>query len=249
MTTAREPFFIGWTNQVPPGLRAPLLGVAGGLLTLLVLLALLLARAAGDPGTGNWAGDATLRGTLTALPYPLLRLPPDAGHPEGHTVLLSAFGKAQVAVDPAATDGRLVQAGGVLLKRGTLDMLVVNDPAQLHTVDGAPPPVAATVPLGRWRIAGEICDGKCDTGAMRPGAGIAHRACASLCLIGDIPPVLVSAQPAAGSNFFLLAGPDGGAMPAALRKLVGLRLQLDGDLERRGDMVVFRVDPASATVL
>jgi hypothetical protein len=235
------PLFIGWQARVPRGLRRFLALVAASLLAGAVVLAVLLARAADDPGAGDWAGDATLTGTLTARPYPLLRLP------DGHTVLLSAFGKAQVAV-PADGAPRAVTAGGVLVRRGTLDMLVVNDPARLRLSDAhaAPPPAT---PLGRWRIVGEICDGKCYTGAMRPGAGIAHRACASLCLIGDIPPVLVGVAPAEGSSFFLLAGPDGGPMPAALRKLVGLRLRLDGLLERRGDLLVFRADPASAEVM
>lgn len=237
---SEAPLFIGW-GRVPRGLRLFLSVTTAALLAGAVLLAVLLARAADDPGAGNWAGDATLSGTLTALPYPLLRLA------NGHTVLLSAFGKAQVAV-PSDGAPHAASAGGVLLKRGTIDMLVFNDPAQLRLTDGAAPLPAAT-PLGRWRIVGEICDGKCYSGAMRPGQGIAHRACASLCLIGDIPPVLVGVQPAEGSSFFLLAGPDGGPMPVALRKLVGLRIRLDGALERRGDLLVFRVDPASAEVL
>jgi hypothetical protein len=242
-------FFIGWEKHVPRGLRTPLLAVAASLLAGALLLAVALARATDDPGAGDWAGDATLRGTLTMLPYPLLRLPPDAAHPAGHTVLLSAFGKAQLAIDPTSMAGREVQAGGVLVRRGTLDMLVVNDPAQLHVLDTPKPAQAAAEPLGRWRIVGEICDGKCYSGAMRPGAGIAHRACASLCLIGDIPPVLVGVQPAAGGAFFLLAAPDGGPMPATLRRLVALRIRLDGMLERRGDLLVFRVDPTSVEVL
>jgi len=99
-------------------------------------------------------------------------------------------------------------------------------------------------------MVGEICDGKCTSGAMRPGTGIAHRACARLCLAGDIPPVLVTVQPALGRSFFLLAGPDGGPpMPDGLHLLVGLRLHLEGMLERRGVLLVFRVDPARTKVL
>jgi hypothetical protein len=238
---SEAPLFIGWQARVPRGLRLFLIVVAASLLAGAAALALLLAHAADDPGIGDWSGDATMTGTLTELPYPLLRLA------NGHTVMLSAFGKAQVAV-PADAAPRAAQASGALLKRGTLEMLVVNDPAQLRllaTPVAAPP----AVPLGRWRIVGEICDGKCYTGSMRPGAGIAHRACASLCLIGDIPPVLVGVRPAEGSSFFLLADADGGPMPPALRRLVGLRIRLDGALERRGDLLVFRVDPTSARVM
>lgn len=243
------PFFIGWEKHVPRGLRAPLLMIAGVLLGGALLLSLALARAVDDPGPGDWAGDGNLRGTLTLLPYPLLHVPADAGHPAGRTVLLSAFGKAQIKLDGVPPTGVQVQAAGALVRRGTIEMLVVNDSAQLRVIDAPPPAASPAEQLGRWRIAGEICDGKCYTGAMRPGEGIAHRACASLCLIGEVPPVLVGVQPVAGSSFFLLAGPDGGPMPPALRKLVALRVRLDGALERRGDLLVFRVDPASADVL
>lgn len=239
-------FFIGWQNRLPPALRLPMIAAALALLLLALLIPLALGRATDDPGAGDWAGDAELRGTLTLRPYPLLRLPPDAAHPAGHTLLLSAFGKAQVSPDLA---DRRVVAAGTLLKRGDLDMLVVNDPSRLRAGAADLPAPTGAVPLGRWRIVGEICDGKCASGAMRPGTGIAHRACARLCFAGDIPPVLVSVQPAEGASFFLLAGPDGGALPEPVLRLVGLRVQLDGTLERRGDLLVFAVDPASATVL
>jgi hypothetical protein len=61
--------------------------------------------------------------------------------------------------------------------------------------------------------------------------------------------VFVSVRPAEGSFFFLLAGPDGGRLPDGLHLLVGLRLHLEGTLERRGDLLVFCVDPASARVV
>jgi hypothetical protein len=240
------PFFIGWEKRVPAGLRLPLLGAALGLLALALLLPLALGRATDDPGDGDWAGDREVRGVLTTAPYPLLRMPPDAAHPLGHTVMLSAFGKAQVSPDLA---GKPVQATGTLVKRGDLEMLVVTDPAQLRLLSDPLPAPTEAVPLGRWAMVGEICDGKCGTGAMRPGTGLAHRACARLCLDGDIPPLLVTAQPVEGTSFFVLAGPDGGPMPAALQRLVALRVRLQGALERRGDLLVFRVDPATAKLL
>jgi hypothetical protein len=38
-------------------------------------------------------------------------------------------------------------------------------------------------------------------------------------------------------------------MPAELRRLVALRVQMEGTLERRGDLLVLRVDPASVAAL
>jgi hypothetical protein len=84
---------------------------------------------------------------------------------------------------------------------------------------------------------------------MRPGTGLAHKACANLCLAGGIPPVFVSSQAVEGSEFLLLAGPDGGPLPGWLYDRTAVLLSIEGDIERRGDLLIFRVDPASVKVL
>ena len=143
--------------------------------------------------------------------------------------------------------GQPVVASGVILKRGRLDMLQVDGDPALAPVPNAPPfAPAPPAPLGRWRIAGEICDGKCYVGAMRPGRGLAHKACANLCLIGGVPPVFVSSGSIEGSSFFLLADPDGGPLPDLVRDLVGVGLELEGEVERRDDLLVFKTDLARA---
>ena len=78
---------------------------------------------------------------------------------------------------------------------------------------------------------------------MTPGGGLAHRACASLCLIGEVPPVFVVASPVAGASFLLLAGPDGGEAPALLNDFIARPIELEGEVERLGAMMIFRVDP------
>jgi hypothetical protein len=151
-----------------------------------------------------------------------------------------------------------VEATGFVIRRGDIEMLQLGGDPGLRPV-GPPPAVVSPamvpravmpppVPLGRWRLVGEICDGKCWTGAMRPGAGIAHRACAGLCLTGGLPPVLVTTGPVAGSSFLLLAGADGGPVTGGLARLAGLRIRLDGHIERRADLLVLRADPASVQV-
>lgn len=239
-----DTFFIGWARHLPPALRGFLALVSLGLVSGAALLAIALSASTDDPGSGafDWAsGEQQLHGRMTRLPYPLLHLPPSAGHPAGHTVLLSGIGK-QGAPAAAGSDGGGAVVSGVMLRRGTIEMMQVGeDPHPEATSDPALP---AAIPLGRWRLVGEICDGKCWTGAMRPGSGIAHKACAQICLDGEIPPVLVTTSPVAGTSFLLVAGPDGGPMPAALNSLAGPRITLDGDVERRGDVVIVRVAPA-----
>jgi hypothetical protein len=163
-----------------------------------------------------------------------------------HGVLLSGDGKRGPQIDPALNDGAMVSLTGLRLRRGTIDMLVVGD--AIHPLPEPPIVAPVAVSLGRWRIAGEICDGKCQTGAMQPGQGLSHRACASLCLIGGVPPVFVAASPVAGTSFLLLAGPDGRALPD-LRRLAALPVVLEGEIERRGDLLIFKVDLAAARVL
>ena len=238
-----DAFFVGWARRAPAGLRGFLAGLSIALLGAAALLALVISTRIDDPGGGafDWAaGEQTLRGVLTVTPYPLLQ------QPDGHAVLLAGEGKTGPDFDPALA-GRVVEATGVMLHRGSIAMMMVGDDPGLRAVEGAQaPPVP--VPLGRWRLVGEICDGKCWIGAMRPGSGIAHKACAGLCLAGGLPPVLVTTAPVAGESFLLLAGPDGGPMPDSLRRLVGLRIRLDGAIERRGDLLVLRADPTSARV-
>ena len=107
--------------------------------------------------------------------------------------------------------------------------------------------------LGRWRLSGEICDGKCYLGIMRPGVGLAHKACANLCVKGGVPPVLVLEQPVKVDGletvFILLADAEGKAVGDDLYDLVALLVRLEGALERHGDMLVLRTDLSRAEAL
>jgi len=118
----------------------------------------------------------------------------------------------------------------------------------LREAEGAERPLIAG-PLGRWKLAGELCDGKCLAGAMRPGRGLAHKACANLWLIGGIPPVFVSTQPVAGEEFWLVVGPDGTEMPQAAYDRVAQFVSVEADITRRGDLLVMAIDPNTFEVL
>ena len=107
--------------------------------------------------------------------------------------MLAGQGKRGVFDQARANADGPVSLRGVPVKRGDLTMIQVGrrragrEPVQAATFTPSEP-----VPLGRWKLTGEICDGKCYAGAMRPGRGLAHKACADLCLTGGIPPVFVS---------------------------------------------------------
>jgi hypothetical protein len=233
------PFFVGWSARgAAPFFR--FLGLI--LLTLLIgfgALAFALGVTVDDPGGGDFTGDKAITGILIADPYPMIVT--DNNH---HTVLLSGGGKRGVQADARPLDGQHVHATGAGVKRGDRDMLLVD---QLQPTPGdAVPPVRE--PLGRWRLTGEICDGKCSLGVMRPGNRAVHKACANVCLIGGVPPVFITTTPVMGTRYLLMGDPQDHVLPDALRDYVAITSRMEGTLERIGDALIFRTDVTGAVV-
>lgn len=248
--SARDAFYVGYLRMPRPlaiflcAVCAVLLGAGIGVGTAWIM-------AEADPGTGEfrWAlGEQELTGRLETLPYPVLRLPPDAEHPAGRAMLLVGSGKRGAVPEAAGFDGAPVTAAGVLLGReGAIDMLQLGGPLAAATAASFEP--AAAEPLGRWRVAGEIVDGKCYMGAMRPGTGKTHMLCAGLCLTGGIPPLLAGTTPEGGQGYYLLADAKGGPLPyESYADLVSLPVVVEGELERRDALLVLRIDPATLKV-
>lgn len=239
-------FFIGWAPPTP-ALRPFLVAVA----VLLCLAAFFAAYAIGatqnDPGDGGRIGRAMAVGVVETAPYPILHILDSEDFETGETILLMGNGKngAQRQADPL--NGQVVVVNGFHLARGELSGMILrggqNGMAAAEAVE--PQSVPEPEDLGRWRLSGEICDGNCYAGAMRPGTGLAHRACANLCILSGLPPVFVATDQVAGSEFFLIGGPDGGPIPEELLDHTGTLVQADGRVERRGSMNVFLIEPDS----
>jgi len=164
--------------------------------------------------------------------------------------MLTGIGKRGPGDRAVRLDGQLVEAEGVPLKRGELDMIQLRDgmsglrEAEVRP-EGALGQRPAPASLGRWRLTGEICDGKCLAGAMRPGRGLSHKACANLCLEGGLPPVFVSTGAIQGEVFFLMANADGGPLDRAVLDHTATLVEVEGEVERRGALLVFRIDPGT----
>jgi len=230
-------FFVGWSaRSASPGF----LSVVVALLIMgFGALAFALGVTIDDPGGGDFTGDREIAGVLVADPYPMIVTDGDR-----HTILLSGGGKRGVQEAARPLDGKHVRATGSGVKRGDRDMLLVD---RLEVAAGeAIPPVRTA--LGTWRLTGEICDGKCVLGVMRQGNGLAHKACANICLIGGVPPVLVTTTPVLGSRYLFMGGPDNGALPDTVRDHVAVLRRMDGEVERIGDALVFRTDVTKAAV-
>ena len=251
-TVKRSPFFIGYL-PVPTGLRLFLLGVAAFVVGAFAALAMVIGTSHDDPGQAafhfDW-GPQTLIGVLQAKPYPVLYVVKGSERiPAGRAVLLAGEGKTGVETRAAALDGKMVQLKGIALRRGDLDGLQVFGGDEDFIATQLEAPAIENKALGRWKLAGEICDGKCLAGAMLPGRGISHRGCANLCLIGGAPPVFVSSAPINGSSFLLLADKNGEPLPSRSLDFVALYISVEGELERRGPLTVFKIDSTTIEVL
>lgn len=237
-----EAFFIGWANT-PQADRRFFLRAGLGLMAGTAALGAGLAALQRQPGPGAWNPDDVRewRGQVSAAPYAMLRtheLGPDAPR----TALLSCLGKCGVAAQIGALAGQPVVVTGSLIQRGRHSMIAVDEVGPWIRRDTAAiPDPALAMPalelLGEVDLVGEILDSKCWFGAMRPSQGKPHKACASLCIRGGIPPAFFAR--ADGGHGALMIMRDGQmAYGPRLLALVADPVRLRGRVYRQGDLLV-----------
>ena len=250
MQKATEPFFVGW-GKVPKALRFFLLAFSVLLMGAFGALSYSTSATQTDTGGGAFMGRVQATGVLQNDPYPILHVIESPQFDRGDTILLSGNGKRGAVDQAEGLDGQVVEANGVRMDRGALmGIQLRNGQRGLKTAEDQSARLDVPIePLGRWKLQGEICDGKCLNGAMRPGTGLAHRACAVLCLLGDIAPVFVSSGPIEGSEFLLLSGEGGGAVPPALLDYTAVLIDVEGQVERHGSMLVFKPELNTVKVI
>lgn len=249
--TSKSAFFIGYLATPTP--LAWFLAIVTVIMTGLGIGAgLAIALGQQDPGTGRFAFDQgyqTLSGVIQYRPYPVLRLPGLDGDGKPRTIVLSGQGKRGVMARADMFDGHQVDVGGVFITRDGIDLLQVGGrvgvrPTKaIKKLAGFKP--AKDVPLGRHTLKGEIIDSKCYLGAMRPGRGKVHMSCAGLCIMGGIAPLFAVYRADGPPDLLLLAGPDGKPIPESMLDQTSLFISLEGEVSRRDDQLIFRVDPKS----
>ncbi|NOU61398.1 hypothetical protein [Marinifilum caeruleilacunae] len=120
-----------------------------------------------------------------------------------------------------------------------LEVSSLNDPAIKEMIQ---PKIEK---LGVNSIKGEIVDSKCYFGAMRPGFGKTHRACAVRCISGGIPPVLAATNYSGEVNYFLIRGSEKEAINKEVLPYVAEPVRLTGELVKIDDWMVIYVNPKS----
>ncbi|MEO1018600.1 MAG: hypothetical protein AAFY56_13040, partial [Pseudomonadota bacterium] len=205
-------------------------------------------------------GDASIRwdlgrqefvGRLDASPFPVVLVEASEDYPDGRPLMLIGSGKFGVDDWAEPLDGQMVNASGILVTHNGYEMLVIGQQQNLTAADSGseivPEPVVED--LGTITLKGEITDGKCEMGAMRPGNGKTHKGCANLCLIGKTPSLFLLQGEGDDIALLMTTGPDGEEMNDAWLDWTGLYVEASGKLTRKGGLVYFAIDPESLAFL
>jgi hypothetical protein len=257
-----DDFFVGYL-PVPARQRRFNRWIVRSLMVIVVATAALVAAMQRDPGDATWDPDEdiTVRGLLLREPYPMLRL--RVGRNRIATVPIVGEGKLSAAAVTAPHVGKLVELRCSILQRGqepqerwmielksTADAVTPLSPSERSDLDKLPLPAAG--PGKPVQLVGEIIDPKCYLGAMKPGDGKTHKACAILCLRGGIPPMFVT-HDRGRPRYVMLTDANGAALTgAALERLlpfVGDRVRIEGVEATVADVAWLRIDDHAVTRL
>src|SRR5437016_5466518 len=247
-----DDFYIGWEAKAAPSICNTVRKVVMAMLLLALLAPVVLAISQRmiRASVFEWGTHKTFSGILQAQPYPHL-LVPRPGNAGGlarysafYLVAPWKFGLNHEAI--AAFDGKSVGLKGTLIYRGDQTMIETR-PEWIHGAENAsatnaPPP---SVPLGTQTLVGEIVDSKCFLGVMNPGQLIPHRACAIRCISGGCPPVLLVRQKSGPAIYLLLVSSDGKPVNKQVLDMVAEPLEITGEVERQGELLILRADPTT----
>ena len=247
-----DEFYIGWQAKSPPDMARLVRRAIVVVLALLVGLGALLAFTQRTIGVSvfEWGKVKEFSGIFKAQPYPHLVVP-RPGTNNGAAAFSSYYlvKPFKFGLDPETVqrfDDKQVRLKGTLIYRGGQTMIEVAD----GSISSMPNSTVerlndSAVSLGRQTLIGEIVDSKCFLGVMNPGALIPHRACAIRCISGGIPPVLLVRQTNGVPLYFLLVSSDGKPVNKQVLDLVAEPVEITGEVQRQGELLVLRADAST----
>jgi hypothetical protein len=248
MKPPEDDFFIGWSTHTPKPDRRFLLGAAAALLAGAAAAGAGFAQRRPGPSPGRWAQNRMLRvsGVLVETPFPTLLTRTEAG--ALHPMLLVGYDKRSLPLTGAPP--ALVTLEGSAISREGLSMLAIRDVAAFARLARPPAPEGAVPPtedLGEAGVErGEILDAKCWFGAMNPGEGLTHKACAALCARGGLPLAFCGFDACGGAagELRLFVDADGRPHGRGMLPYLADPVLAEGRLVRRNGLLEFRVAAA-----
>lgn len=244
---ANPEFFVGWM-PLPEGHRRVVVPVALLLVVIVAGIAGIVAWSQRSPGTAVWedAAPRTITGVAFVRPCAMLRTM-DAESGTVRTILLVEEGKFGATGRLEAFDGQAVRIHGTLLHReGRWMMELAPGDDAIEPVENLPPEMLQRLrkpsigEVTSVRLVGEVIDPKCYLGAMKPGGGKTHKACAALCLRGGIPPMLV-VRDGGVETFWLLVDDEGRLATDLAIPFVGEPVVVTGETWREDDLRLLRI--------
>ncbi len=246
-----ESFYIGYHPKAPRSLARAISAISALLLTMTVVVSLLLVRSqdAFYPSRFEFGTTRAYEGWYQSRPVPTLTL----ASPDTSTLpisfLLVAEGKHGAETKLASLEDGPVRLEGTLIQRDHARMLEVvsgsvkasSPVASLHALE--------SLRLGAVSLRGEIVDSKCFLGVMNPGEKTVHRACATLCIRGGTPPMLILRRPGHASEYLLLTGGHGEPINQDILPFVARPVVVEGILYRYGNIFELQADPTNIKIL
>jgi hypothetical protein len=248
-----DEFYIGWEAKAAPGIGKTVRRAVAVVLALSLLTPFLLAVSQRMIGASvfEWGTRKTFAGILQTTPYPHLFVPRPgnvAAQPRFSTYYLVAQGKFGLDREALVElDGKSVALKGTLIYRGNQTMIETR-PEWIAVSTNDERRARSDAPhqsLGKQTLVGEIVDSKCFLGVMNPGQLTPHRACAIRCISGGVPPVLVVRQKEGPAIYLMLVSTEGRPVNGQVLEMVAEPVEITGDVERQGELLILRADPAT----
>jgi hypothetical protein len=247
-----DEFYIGWEPKAAPGIGKAVRKAVIGLFILALLVPMVLAISQHMIGASvfEWGMVKKFSGVLELQPYPhlLVPRPGEIGTQTSFSTyyLVAPFKFGLDREKLSALDGKNVSLQGTLIYRGNQTMVEAL-PDSIKATDNQLPslPGTETIGLGSQTLIGEIVDSKCFLGVMNPGQLTPHRACAIRCISGGVPPVLLVRQKDGPAIYLLIVSAAGKPVNQQVLDLVAEPLEITGEVERQGDLLILRADPAT----
>jgi len=246
-------FFVGYLPPVAKRVAGELARFLKPRLVALVastaVLAVLVTAAQRPFSTAvfEYGETRTFEGWIQRIPYPTLLVErPGQGGIRYSRYLLVNPGKFGADDALASFDEDRVRLAGTLVHRNDRTMIELDPDSVQLAGDSRPAPRTgplAVEPLGTHTFTGEIVDSKCFLGVMKPGNLKPHRACATRCISGGVPPVLLVRRADDTPLYLVLTAEDGSAVNDRVLDLVAEPVEITGQVLRYDDLLVLRADP------
>ena len=245
-----DEFYIGYLNKAPEGIhrftKKIVIGLIAGALAVAALL--VVGQQEFYPSTFEFQQYQTFTGTFHTFPYPMLRvLETDeaGGVPSYAHYYLVNFGKMGTQELANTYDGKRVELEGALIYRDDQVMIELKPETIKVATSGQAHPESEGVSLGTFTLTGEIVDSKCFLGVMNPGSQKPHRACATRCISGGIPPLFVVKDQNQNTTYLLLQSEDGAAVNQEVLDVVAEPLEITGEVLQIEDVMILKADPTT----